>query len=118
MASCATTHGILTQATSDSLIVMNEIFSSTTLTDALFLSKRIIGAILEVGVLCVCVTFIGELARLSDEAVSMVSEIDPAAPALRTYRIRRRDAGSKAYAISVAQQYGLTYDRLKERLGL
>lgn len=111
-------HGIPTQATSDSLIVMNEIFSSTTLADGLFLSKRIIGAILELGALCVCVTFIGELARLSDEAVSMVSEIDPAAPALRTYRIRRRDAGSKAYAVSVAQQYGLTSERLKERLGL
>ncbi|RDU97820.1 MutS-related protein [Trinickia dinghuensis] len=111
-------HGILTQATSDSVIIMNEIFSSTTLADALFLSKRIIGQIIELGALCVCVTFIEELARLSGEAVSMVSEIDPAAPEIRTYRIRRRDAGSEAYAMSIARHYGLTYDRLKERLGL
>jgi hypothetical protein len=111
-------HEILTRATSKSVIVMNEIFNSTTLTDALFLSKRIIGEILELGAFCLCVTFIEELARMSDEGVSMVSEVDPAKPTLRTYRIRRREAGSEAYAMSVARQYRLTYEQLKERLEL
>lgn len=111
-------HDILAHTTSDSIIVMNEIFSSTALADALFLSKRVVGAIVERGALCICVTFIEELTRLSDEAVSMVSEIDPTEPTVRTYKIRRRDAGSEAYAMSVAQQYGLTYDQLTERLGL
>ncbi|WP_442808787.1 MutS-related protein [Trinickia soli] len=111
-------HDILAQATSDSIIVMNEIFSSTTLADALFLSRRVVGAIVELGSLCVCVTFIEELTQLSGEAMSMVSEIDPAEPAVRTYKIRRRDADFEAYAMSVAQQYGLTYEQLKERLEL
>ncbi|HDR9497154.1 hypothetical protein LGM57_34095 [Burkholderia cepacia] len=111
-------HDVLTRATPKSVIVMNEIFSSTTLTDALFLSKRVISEILELGALCLCVTFIEELARMSDVGVSMVSEVDPAKPTLRTYRIRRREPGSEAYAMSVARQYRLTYEQLTERLGL
>jgi DNA mismatch repair protein MutS len=68
--------------------------------------------------LCVCVTFIEELAHLDDRAVSMVSEVKPDDPACRTFRVRRRPANGRAYAVSVAELYGLTYDHLTERLGL
>lgn len=111
-------HHIMTHATSRSVIIMNEIFSSTTLTDALFLSRKIMGGLLERDALCVCVTFIEELAHLGTQVVSMVSEIKPGVPASRTYRVRRKPADGRAYAVSVAEHYGLTYDHLKERLGL
>lgn len=109
-------HGILRAATSRSVILMNEIFSSTTLADALFLCRRIIGEIMERDALCVCVTFIEELARLGPQTVSIVSEIDPDKPSVRTFRVRRRPADGRAYALSVAEQYGLTYERIRERL--
>ncbi|WP_322054945.1 MutS-related protein [Paraburkholderia bannensis] len=109
-------HDILKASTSRSIILMNEIFSSTTLADALYLCRKMIGEIIERDALCVCVTFIEELARLGPQTVSVVSEIDTDDFSLRTFRVRRRAADGRAYALTVAEQYDLTYERIKERL--
>jgi DNA mismatch repair protein MutS len=107
---------IVETAGPDSLVILNEVFASTTLDDAVLLGTRVLGRIAELGCTAVCVTFVDELSRLGDSTVSMVAAVDPDDPSVRTFRVRRAPADGRAYAWAIADRYGLSYDRLRGRI--
>lgn len=108
-------HEILGKATSRSLLIMNESFSSATLHDALLLSREIMQRIVTEDVICVFVTFLDELASFGPTTVSMTSMVDPQDLVRRTFKIVRRPADGLAYAMALAEKYGLTYESLMQR---
>ncbi len=108
---------ILEQASGDSLVILNEVFASTTASDALYLGTEVLRRLLELGSLVVCVTFIDELASLEKGTVSMVASVVADDPSRRTFKIVRRPADGRAYAWALAAKYGLSAERLKGRIG-
>ena len=68
---------ILERATRNSVLIMNESFTSTTLQDAQFVGTQVLRQIIDRDIVCVCVTFVDELASLSDATVSMMSTVSP-----------------------------------------
>ncbi|MDM7325176.1 MAG: DNA mismatch repair protein MutS [Thermus sp.] len=107
---------LLDQASPQSLVLLNEPLASAALLDARAIGRFLLDRLREKGSLTVMVTFLDELARLKG-VKSLVAEVDPKDPAQRTFRIRERPADGKAYALSLAEKYGLTYDALRGRLG-
>lgn len=98
-----------------SVVIINEMLSSATVRDATSIGKRIIEIIQEVGSFCVFVTFIDEFTRYSN-TVSMVAQIEPGNPEIRTFKVIRKPSDGLAYAHALARKYHVSYEEVKERL--
>ena len=103
----------LLSANRDSLVLMNEPFSSTTAQDAMDMADRTLSMFVDAGARVLFVTHISGLA--SGKLVSMTAQIDPVNHQ-RLYRIERAPAETHAYADEIARKYCLTYREIKERV--
>lgn len=109
-------HAIITHSDANSVVIMNEVFSSTTTDDARYLGERVLRQLLALGTIGVFVTFIDDLAQLDPAIVSMASTVDPNDPAIRTFKVLRQPPDGKAYAHALAAKHHLTREDLEARL--
>ena len=109
-------HALLGAATERSVLILNEVFASTSAADARVLLTEVVHRIEAIGALALCVTFLDEVAGLGGATVSLVAEVDPDDPARRTFRLSRRAADGRAYAHTLAERYRLTGEAIAGRL--
>jgi DNA mismatch repair ATPase MutS len=111
-------HELLSKATNNSIIIINEIFSSTTLTDALSLGEHMMEALSTLNTPTLIVTFLDELATYGANTVSMMSTVKEEDPTERTYKIVRKPPDGLAYAMHIVKKHGLTYEQFNRRLNI
>ena len=107
---------LLEQADEHSLVIINEIFSSTVLEDAVSLGKHMMDALIRKKSMGVIVTFLDALSDYSPETVSMMCTVNPDRPQIRTFHVVRKPADGNAYAMTVAERHGLTCDQILRRI--
>ena len=107
---------VLENATEKSVIIINEIFSSTVYEDAVKLGEYMIKSLKERGSFCVIVTFLDKLAEYGPETVSLMSTVDSENPEIRTFRIIRKPPDGLAYSMTLADKHGLRYEQILRRI--
>ena len=107
-------------AGSDTLLLFNETFSTTSAADALYLCKDLIRILKEKGSCVIFNTHIHELAGSISEMngwdgdsriISVVMEIKDN---VNTFRLKRSSPDTSSYARNIAEKYGITYEQMKE----
>jgi DNA mismatch repair protein MutS len=107
---------LVATATPQSLVVLNEMLSSTTLEDAQHMGREILAQLIARGALTVVVTFVVEWAQMNSAIASYRALVSEKDPTVRTYKIVRQHPDGQSYALSLANQYGLTKARIRERV--
>ena len=96
----------LGDAKAQALLLANEVFSSTSVDDAVILGRLLIERCQQKQVRCIIVTFVEALAVQAPGVVSLVALSDETA-LQRSFRLERRPPQGRALALELAAQYGL-----------
>lgn len=110
------THKILSAATARSIVIVNELFASTSLHDAVFLGRKILEGLSSLDLPCVFVTFLDELSTFNEKTVSVVAAISPVDPTIRTFLVERRPADGLSYALALSRKHRLGREEILNRI--
>ena len=111
---------IFLEATSRSLLLLNESFSTTSFEEGFFIARDVVRVLLRLGVRTIFNTHMHKLAREVEElnkeageskAASLITETKEGR---RSYRIRVAPPEGLSYAQDIAEKYGVTYEMLKQ----
>lgn len=112
---------IFEKASENSLILMNEPFSSTNPSESVYLLKEVLMAFAMLGTRIVVATHFHEIAENIEDiqgktkAVSYIATVKKENEDFhkRLYRVVKSKPEGKSYAIELAKKYGLDFDELK-----
>ena len=121
---CRRFREIFGQCTADSLLLLNETFSTTSFEEGFFIARDAVKAILKKGTRCIYNTHMHKLASdigeinaegakegSSSKAASLVVLSDGGE---RSFKVKVAPPQGMSYARDIAQKYGVTYDMLME----
>ncbi len=124
---CARLGEIFDCVTPNSLVLLDESLSSTGSYEASYIAAEVISGFAHIGCRCLFSTHLHELAaeidNLNKKSLSSGGvAIDTLVAGMeeegkRSFRIIRAKPDGKSYARDIASSYGLTYDKILERLG-
>ena len=124
---CARLGEIFDCVTPNSLVLLDESLSSTGSFEASYLAAEVLRGLAKVGCRCLFSTHLHELAAQIEELnrASLASggaPIDTLVAGLesegkRSFKILRAKPDGKSYARDIAEGYGLTYEKILDRLG-
>ncbi len=120
---CARLREIFDDISGDSLVLLDESLSSTGAYEASYIAAEILCGFGAVGCRGIFSTHLHELAAHLDEINARVAtggvKIDTLVAGIeegkRSFRIYRRKPDGKSYARDIAEQYGLSFDKLTKR---
>lgn len=109
---------ILKITTANSLLLFNECFASTRRTDGADLSLKLLDKLFTVGCNAGFITHYYEIADKDKRLISLTSgvESDGDKDDIRTYKIKPSPPEGNAYARTIAQRYGITFEQMEVSL--
>jgi hypothetical protein len=111
---------IFLAATSESLLLLNESFSTTSFEEGFFIARDVVRVLKKLGVRTIYNTHMHKLAMEAEalnreEGESQVASLIVETEAgQRSYKIRVAPPQGQSYAKDIAEKYGVTYEMLKE----
>ena len=118
---CSRFRDLYKESTADSLILLNESFSTTSFEEGYYIARDAIRAILDKGCRTIYNTHMHKLAQDVDQMNAdshspsrAVSLIVKAEEGRRSYKVEIAPAQGQSMAMDIARKYGVTYEQLME----